>query len=282
MTARLLLLIHTPALRDAIAEKLHADEFALHWSFERVGREKSGETARREIAGIAELQPALIVIELDQPVEWLGRVRSDPATRRIPVIAIVGQSGITRGLSPLFIPTNDSSVASEDRARAFAASVGIDTVFTPEDFVAALPDMIREHLRADPTAELRDQCDSPLSDEVVKGLREFNAHEYFEAHETLEHAWMAESGPVRELYRVILQVGVAYYQIERGNYWGAHKMFLRTVQWFAPLPDACQGINVAQLKADASAAHAHLEALGPERINEFDRSLLKPIIYEGS
>ncbi|MCC7448258.1 MAG: DUF309 domain-containing protein [Anaerolineae bacterium] len=260
MTVRLLLLVHTPALRDAIAAKLHADEFAIHWSFERVGREKYGETARREIAGIAELQPALIVIELDEPVEWLGRVRSDPATRRIPVIAI----------------------ADQDRAKAFADSVGIDTVFTSEGFIAALPDVIREHLRADPTAELRDQCDSPLSDAVIKGLHEFNAREYFEAHETLEQAWMAESGPVRELYRVILQVGIAYYQIARGNYWGAHKMFLRTVQWFAPLPDACQGINVAQLKADASAAHAHLEALGPERINEFDRSLLKPIIYEGS
>jgi predicted metal-dependent hydrolase len=260
MTVQLLLLIHTPALRDAVAAKLRQDEFVLHWSFERVGREKSGETARREIAGVAELQPALIVIELDGPVEWLGRVRSDPATRRIPVIAI----------------------GENDSAKAFANSVGIDTVFAPQDFVAALPNVVHEHLRAAPTGELRAQCDSPLSDAVIKGLHEFNAHDYFEAHETLEHAWMAEAGPVRELYRVILQVGIAYYQIERGNYWGAHKMFLRTVQWFAPLPDTCQGINVAQLKADASAAHAQLEALGPERIKDFDRSLLKPIIYEGS
>ena len=40
------------------------------------------------VAGIAELRPALIVIELDRPAGWLPTVRSDPATRRIPVIAI--------------------------------------------------------------------------------------------------------------------------------------------------------------------------------------------------
>ncbi len=260
MNERLLMLIHTPALRNAIAGKINREEFDIHWSFERLGREKSGETARREIAGIAELQPVLIVIELDQPLGWLGRVRSDPATRRIPVIAI----------------------ADQDSARAFADSVGIDAVFTPDEFIAALPGVIREHLRADPTAALRDQCASTPSADVIKGLREFNAHEYYECHETLEHAWMTEPGPVRELYRVILQVGIAYYQIERGNYWGAHKMFLRTMQWFAPLPDYCLGINVAQLKADANTAHTHLEALGPERMKDFDRSLLKSIIYEGS
>jgi len=50
--------------------------------------------------------------------------------------------------------------------------------------------------------------------------------------------------PGAELYRVILQVGIAYYQIERANYWGAHKMFMRPCSGFAPIPDRCQGIDV--------------------------------------
>ncbi len=115
---------------------------------------------------------------------------------------------------------------------------------------------------------------------MLQGLRQFNAHEFFECHETLETVWRRETGPVRELYRAILQIGVAYYQIERGNYWGAYKMFLRTLQWFEPLPDRCQGIDVARLRADADAARAHLEALGPERIAEFDRALIRPVVYE--
>jgi hypothetical protein len=57
-------------------------------------------------------------------------------------------------------------------------------------------------------------------------------------------------------------------------------MFLRSVQWFTPLPDRCQGIDVATLRADAAAARAHLESLGPERIRDFDQRLLKPLIYE--
>jgi predicted metal-dependent hydrolase len=124
------------------------------------------------------------------------------------------------------------------------------------------------------------QCDDVPPPLVLKGLREFNAGEYFECHETLETAWRAEPGPVRDLYRAVLQVGLGYYQIGRGNYTGARKMFLRAERWFANLPDSCQGIDVARLRADAAAARAHLEALGPARITQFDRSLLKPVHYE--
>jgi hypothetical protein len=48
-----------------------------------------------------------------------------------------------------------------------------------------------------------------------------------------------------EVYRAVLQVAVAYFQIERGNYNGAAKMFLRLRQWIDPLPDYCRGIDIA-------------------------------------
>ncbi len=108
----------------------------------------------------------------------------------------------------------------------------------------------------------------------------FNRAEYFEAHEALEHAWNDESGPGRELYRGLLQIAVAYMQITRGNYNGAIKIFLRARQWLDPLPDQCRGVNVAGLRHDAAAVRAALEALGPERIGEFDMALLKPIQSE--
>ena len=69
-----------------------------------------------------------------------------------------------------------------------------------------------------------------------------------EAHDLFERAWMEDESPGRELYRAILQVAVAYYQISRGNYNGAAKMFLRMRQWIDPLPDFCRGFNVAQLQ----------------------------------
>jgi hypothetical protein len=254
----ILALVHSPAVREAIAQ--YGGAFDLQWSFEAFGYEKTDEPARREVAGVAELHPALVVIELDQPADWLSGVRSDSATRRIPVIAI----------------------ADDEVARQRADAAHADRVLSSPAFLAALPGVLTDNAKIFRlAAALGNQCDGVPSSLVIKGLEEFNAHQYFECHETLEAAWKEEPGPVRELYRAILQVGIAYYQIERGNYWGAHKMFLRMLQWFAPLPDRCQGIDVARLREDAAAARAHLEALGPERVGDFERTLLKPVFYEG-
>jgi predicted metal-dependent hydrolase len=163
---------------------------------------------------------------------------------------------------------------NDDRLRA----LHIDRIAFP-DLRAEPADTLRDRLRISHDTTLVEACAEPLSTLALHGLHEFNMHAYFECHETLETVWNAESGAVRDLYRVILQVGLAYYQIERANYYGALKMFLRTTQWFGGLPDQCRGIDVAQLRADAAAARTALEALGPERIAQFDRSLFKPVLY---
>ncbi len=100
-------------------------------------------------------------------------------------------------------------------------------------------------------------CQAPLPPDVIKGLELFNSGRFFEAHEELERAWRAEKGPIRELFRGILQVGVGYYHIQRGNYRGALKMFKRCRQWLAPFPDECCGINLKQLRHD----YEHVENL---------------------
>jgi hypothetical protein len=82
---------------------------------------------------------------------------------------------------------------------------------------------------------------------------------------------------VRDLYRAVLQVGVAYYQIQRGNYRGALKMLQRSVQWLVVLPDRCQGINIARLREDSFRVRAELERLGEMRFSEFDHSLLRGV-----
>jgi predicted metal-dependent hydrolase len=77
-----------------------------------------------------------------------------------------------------------------------------------------------------------------------------------------------------------LQITVAYYQIDRGNYNGAAKMFLRIRKWLSPLPDTCRGINIKQLRLDVEAVHTELISLGPEGIEEFNLALLKPVEYQ--
>ena len=91
---------------------------------------------------------------------------------------------------------------------------------------------------------------------------------------------MGDSGPGRDLYRGILQVGIAYYQIEQGNYRGAVKMLLRVRQWLDPLPSVCRGVDVAGLRADVDRVYQALTTLGPEGIASFDRALLGVIVVE--
>lgn len=121
-----------------------------------------------------------------------------------------------------------------------------------------------------------------LHPEAVLGIALFNQHKFFEAHEALETAWREETGALRELYRGILQVGVAYYHIQRGNYNGARKLFQRARRWLAPFPKVCCGVPVADLLSDLQRAEEELLRLGPDRIQHFNPGLFKPVeIKEG-
>ena len=92
-------------------------------------------------------------------------------------------------------------------------------------------------------------CHHPIPPLVRIGLESFNNGHYFDAHEFLEEAWRNEKGPIRELYRGILQVGVGFYHIQRSNFNGAHKLFQRALGWLTPFPSICQGINVDQIRS---------------------------------
>jgi hypothetical protein len=57
---------------------------------------------------------------------------------------------------------------------------------------------------------------------------------------------------------------------------------MRVRQWLDPLPDLCRGVDVAQLRRDAQTARAALEALGPDGITRFDRTLLRRVVVRGA
>jgi predicted metal-dependent hydrolase len=118
-------------------------------------------------------------------------------------------------------------------------------------------------------------CSEPLPTDALDAIRQFNAGEYYEQHDSLEALWRAEPRPVRRLYQGVLQIGVAYYQITRGNRRGALKMLMRGLRWLDQIPDDCQGVDVARLRADARAVQAALAA-SPD-LDRFDVALLKPV-----
>src|SRR5512147_2806545 len=108
-------------------------------------------------------------------------------------------------------------------------------------------------------------CDATLHLQAAEGLRLFNAGKYFEAHEALEDAWNDEKGPVRELYRGILQIAVTYLHITRQNYNGALKVYGRSQKWIKDWPPVCRGIEVGKLRQDAEAVIDEVRRLGPEK-----------------
>jgi predicted metal-dependent hydrolase len=116
-------------------------------------------------------------------------------------------------------------------------------------------------------------CDEPPPPALREGIAQFNRGEYFEQHETLELLWRAESRPVRRLYQGILQIGVAFHHMRRRNYHGVVYMLTRGQMYLTPFAPRCQGVDVAGLLQDAARALGAAEALGPDRLEEFDWTL---------
>lgn len=196
---------------------------------------------------LTEHQPVLLIFDLDAQVipalRWIAVLKSSPATRRLPVLGVGESTG--------------------------AKSVGVDRVVTREEMGSRSAELIQAVAKSIDTAAIDNWCAQPLPAAAYTSIDLFNSGQFYAAHHALEDLWVNDKGAARDFYRAILQVAVAYYQIERGNYRGAVKMFLRVRQWLEPLPDVCRGVDLAQLRRDTEAAFARVSELGSERISEF-------------
>jgi predicted metal-dependent hydrolase len=112
---------------------------------------------------------------------------------------------------------------------------------------------------------------------VIKGIQLFNQKRFFDAHEELELAWRDETQPIRDLFRGILQIGVAYYHIQHRNFIGAQKMFIRAEKWLLPYSGFCLGINIEKLKKDTNKISRMLNNGELNEINTTDGSIF-PVI----
>lgn len=212
------------------------------------------------VTRLADAVAALIVVDGDRDgwPFWVTTPKSSPATRRIPVMCI----------------TDDPATRQQ------ALSAGADLALSPEDWLDDLVRLVGAFARVvDPAVarQLACDCEAPLPELAQQGIEKFNAGQYYAQHDLFEALWVETEGPVRDLYRAILQVGVAYYQIIRGNHRGARKMLLRSLQWLAILPDECQGVDVRALRQDSARVRAALEALPEAHIDQFDTALLQPV-----
>jgi predicted metal-dependent hydrolase len=124
----------------------------------------------------------------------------------------------------------------------------------------------------------RARCDEPAPPELIHGIEQFNAGEYFEQHETLELLWRGTRAPVRGLYHGILQIGVGFHHWRNGNYHGASTLLDEGTRRLRPFAPRCQGVDVETLIAGATAAREQLIALGAEDMRTADIARVAPRI----
>jgi predicted metal-dependent hydrolase len=186
-------------------------------------------------------------------LDWVRAAKDDPIAESVPIIA--------------FGSHKDTHL----RDRALGA--GVDRYLARSNFSEGLIEFIVAAVR-ETTAN---PCSEPLPIGVLRGLEEFNAGQYFEQHETLELVWRAELRPIRDLYRGVLQIGVACLQVERGNAIGALKMIDRAEKWLQPFRPSCQSIDVDRLLEDAVRLREEIERRGATQIDRVDRRLFPKV-----
>lgn len=114
------------------------------------------------------------------------------------------------------------------------------------------------------------RCHEAPSQDLLLGIEQFNKREFFECHETLEAMWLAESDDVRYLYQGILQVGVGYLHLLRGNHHGATTKLhsgCALLEYFTP---SCMGVDVQSLLTTARRHVERLQLLGVQGLADFN------------
>ena len=98
---------------------------------------------------------------------------------------------------------------------------------------------------------------------VTEAQRLLDAGLPFPAHDVLEAAWKAASGPERDLWRGLAQLAVGLTHAQRGNAAGARALLERAAErigaWAAPPP---AGIDIGGLVAQADALATRIEQNG--------------------
>ncbi|MCE1226005.1 MAG: DUF309 domain-containing protein [Geobacteraceae bacterium] len=121
-------------------------------------------------------------------------------------------------------------------------------------------------------------CEDSPSGQLLLGIRQFNAAQWYECHETLELLWIPATGDVRNLYQGIIQLAIALHHWRNGNFSGAISLLDGGVGYLSTLPHTCLWIDVAELIRQAEFVKKQLESLGKSGMAELDVGCIPKIV----
>ena len=111
---------------------------------------------------------------------------------------------------------------------------------------------------------MENDCREKPPSKFLEGIGQFNRGDYFDCHVTLEEIWMHEQGKIRDLYKGILQIGVAIYHAKRSNLKGAMRLVSSGMKLLSPFAPECMGIDVAHLIQSAGRFREELNELASD------------------
>ena len=120
-------------------------------------------------------------------------------------------------------------------------------------------------------------CAESPPGQLLLAIRQFNSREWYDCHETIEEMWLGETGEMRNFLQGTLQISVALLHWRNGNHGGAVSLLASGVNYLKRVSDVCLWVDVQALIADSDRVRAALEALGRDRMESLDATLIPRI-----
>lgn len=83
--------------------------------------------------------------------------------------------------------------------------------------------------------------------EFLQGVKQFNNHDFFDAHDSFEAVWHEIHGPAKEGYQGIVQLAIGYYHFCFGNLKGAENMLKKGLAKLEKKGSYISQINVDEI-----------------------------------
>ena len=91
-----------------------------------------------------------------------------------------------------------------------------------------------------------------MQDLLERGIRLFNAREFFECHEVWEEAWTPQRGPRRWFLQALIHLAVGFHHHRQGNPAGAERQLRKGLKKLAAYLPVHEGLDTAALYHDSA------------------------------
>ncbi len=106
-----------------------------------------------------------------------------------------------------------------------------------------------------------------------QGVEEFNHHEFYACHDTLEALWMEAVEPDKKFYQGVLQIAVACYHLSHQNWQGAVTLLGEGIHRLRHYQPVYHDIQVTKLVEESYHLLQKLQDISPNQIGDFLQEL---------